>query len=49
MKQLAKTKPISKPTIKEQIAQIENEIKQIESEYFKRVGKLEILKELDEK
>tara|TARA_R100001594_G_scaffold70950_1_gene105447 strand:- start:15 stop:170 length:156 start_codon:yes stop_codon:yes gene_type:complete len=45
---LAKTKPIEqpKPTLDEKIAQVENELKQIEAEYHKRVGKLEALKEL---
>jgi hypothetical protein len=45
---LAKTKPIDqpKPTLEEKITQIENELKQIEAEYHKRVGKLEVLKEL---
>ncbi len=47
-RQLAKTKPIEqpKPTLEEKIAQVENELKQIEAEYHKRVGKLEALKEL---
>ena len=45
---MAKTKPIDqpKPTLEEKIAQVENELKQIEAEYHKRVGKLEALKEL---
>ncbi len=47
-RQLAKTKPIEqpKPTLDEKIAQVENELKQIEAEYHKRVGRLEVLKEL---
>jgi hypothetical protein len=45
---LAKTTPIEKPkpTLEEKIAQIENELKQVEAEYHKRIGKLEALKEL---
>ena len=47
-KQLAKAEQIQKPkpTLEDKIAQIENEIKQIEGEYYKRVGKIEALKEL---
>lgn len=46
---MAKTQKIEtpKPTIVEQITQIENEIKQIEAEYHKRLGKLELLREMD--
>ena len=33
-------------TLENRIVQIENEIKQIEAEFHKRVGKLELLKEL---
>tara|TARA_Y100000114_G_C11530730_1_gene217887 strand:- start:103 stop:252 length:150 start_codon:yes stop_codon:yes gene_type:complete len=45
---MAKTKPIEQPvpTIEDKIANIENELKQIEAEYHKRIGKLEILKEI---
>ncbi len=45
---MAKTKPIDqpKPTLEEKITQIENELKQVEAEYHKRIGKLEALKEL---
>jgi hypothetical protein len=45
---MAKTKPIEQPvpTIEDKIATIENELKQIEAEYHKRLGKLEILKEI---
>ena len=49
---MAKTKPFNtdlpkpKPTLEEKIAQVENELKQIEAEYHKRIGKLEALKEL---
>ena len=45
---MAKTKPIDKPkpTLEDKIAQLESELKQIEAEYHKRVGKLEALNEL---
>ena len=33
-------------TLENRIVQIENEIKQIEAEFHKRVGKLELLKEM---
>ena len=48
VKQLAKTEKIEKPemTINEQIKQIKNEIVQIEQEYWKRIGKLEVLNKL---
>ena len=48
MKQLAKTEKIEKPemTIDQQIKQIKNEIVQIEQEYWKRIGKLEVLNKL---
>ena len=35
-------------TIDEQIKQIKNEIVQIEQEYWKRIGKLEILNKLND-
>jgi len=45
---MSKTKPIEqpKPSIEDKIVTIENELKQIEAEYHKRLGKLEVLKEL---
>jgi uncharacterized small protein (DUF1192 family) len=33
-------------TLENRIAQMENEIRQVEAEFHKRVGKLELLKEL---
>ena len=48
MKPLAKTQKIEepKPTVQEKIVQLENELKQIEQEYWKRIGKIEVLKEI---
>tara|TARA_B100001939_G_scaffold83038_1_gene70794 strand:- start:690 stop:848 length:159 start_codon:yes stop_codon:yes gene_type:complete len=45
---LAKTEKIEKPkpTIDERIAQLESELRQIEQEYWKRIGKIEALKEI---
>ena len=37
---------IEKSTLKDKIVQMENEIKQVEAEFHKRVGKLELLKEM---
>ncbi len=45
---MAKTEKIEKPkpTIDERIAQLESELRQIEQEYWKRIGKIEALKEI---
>ena len=37
---------MNKKEIKEHIAKLENELKQVETEFHKRVGKLELLKEM---
>ena len=37
---------LEKSTLENRIVQMENEIKQVEAEFHKRVGKLELLKEL---
>tara|TARA_Y100001938_G_C7751962_1_gene264316 strand:+ start:209 stop:355 length:147 start_codon:yes stop_codon:yes gene_type:complete len=39
-----KEEKAKKPSLEEQIAQIESEMKQLEAEYWKRVGQLEVLK-----
>ena len=48
VKPLAKTQKIEepKPTVQKKIVQLENELKQIEQEYWKRIGKIEALKEI---
>ena len=37
---------LEKSTLENRIVQMENEIKQVEAEFHKRVGKLELLKEM---
>ena len=37
---------LKKSTLKDRIVQMENEIKQVEAEFHKRIGKLELLKEM---
>ena len=51
VKELTETKNsdngmLEKSTLKDKIVQMENEIKQVEAEFHKRVGKLELLKEM---
>ena len=37
---------LEKSTLEDKIIQMENEIKQVEVEFHKRIGKLELLKEM---
>ena len=37
---------LEKSTLENRIMQMENEIKQVEAEFHKRIGKLELLKEM---
>ena len=51
VKELTETKNsdngmLEKSTLKDKIVQMENEIKQVEAEFHKRAGKLELLKEM---